>query len=253
MSLTTTERQDMAIPEPSAAQSVLSIIARAATDPSVNIEKMQALLDMQERISAKQAEQEFNTAFARLSGKLPRIKRDGCVAYEDKKTGELVKAFKFATWEAIMLNIQPLLADEGFTLSFESAPRQGDGGGLMVTGTLSHAGGHSRSATIPLPLDNSGGKNNLQGYGSTFSYGRRYTATMLLNIVTEGEDSGGGMPGAKISDEQRQELLDLVADTKSDFKKFLAWLGVGELTDLPATSFLKAKSQLIAKQKQAAA
>lgn len=186
------ERQASKIVAHQAAEqpNMLAIVARAAADPAVDVSKMQALLDMQERIMGRQAQAEFNQAFARLSGKMPRIKRDGTVSYEDKQ-GNKKPAFKFARWEDIMRAIGPDLDAEGFALTFKTQPRAGDGGGLLVTGKLLHVGGHFEEASIPLPLDSSGGKNNLQGYGSTFSYGKRYTATMLLNIVTEGEDDCG--------------------------------------------------------------
>jgi hypothetical protein len=99
------------------------------------------------------------------------------------------------------------LQREGFSLSFDTAPRQGEGGGIIITGTLSHVGGHKRTASIPLALDSSGGKNNIQGMGSTFSYGKRYCATALLNIITEGEDDDGVRGGAKfITDDQADDL-----------------------------------------------
>jgi hypothetical protein len=218
--------------------SVLAIISRAASDPSVDVAKLEKLLEMQERITARAALEEFNRSFARLAGKLPRIKRDGTVCYEDKQ-GNKKPAFKFARWEDIMRHIQPMLDEEGFALGFETAPRA-DGGGLLVTGTLVHTGGASRTASIPLPLDTSGGKNNLQGYGSTFSYGRRYCSTMLLNIVTEGEDDDG-VRGAQefITDEAVTAIAAELKRRKIPEVEFVVAMGVRSLEeiqvkDLPA-------------------
>lgn len=178
--------------------SILAIISRAAADPNVNVEKMQALLGMQRDIRREEAEAEFNSAFVRLQRALPIITRKGTLEYPVNKNepdGPKRKISTFARWEDIMREIQPILDNEGFALSFNTAPRQGDGGGLIVTGTLLHVAGHSRSACIPLPLDASGGKNNLQAYGSAFSYGCRYTARMLLNFVTTDEDDDGKAAG----------------------------------------------------------
>lgn len=186
----TESRAMAAAPAETEAAAFHGMLERLASNPDVDVAKMQAILDVQERIMDKRALAEFNAAFARLAGNLPRIKRDGSVAYEDKQ-GNKKEAFKFARWEDIMTAIRPALDAEGFALTFKAKPRAETGGGLEVTGRLLHIGGHSEEASIPLPLDSSGGKNNLQGYGSTFSYGKRYTATMLLNIVTEGEDDDG--------------------------------------------------------------
>jgi hypothetical protein len=45
-----------------------------------------------------------------------------------------------------------------------------------------------------LQLDTGPGRNQNQAMGSTLSYGKRYTAEMLLNIVREGEDTDGKHP-----------------------------------------------------------
>jgi hypothetical protein len=236
---------------------MLAIVARAASDPNVDVEKMRALLDMQERIIGRQALAEFNAAFARLAGKLSRvkIKRDGTLEYPINKNdpdGPKRKIANFARWENIMGVIGPYLDEEGFALCFESSPRQGDGGGLVVTGTLLHTGGHARTASIPLPLDSSGGKNNLQGYGSTFSYGKRYTATMLLNIVTEGEDDDG-VKGAQefINDSQKDELLALLRETRTELGRWLHMVpGTQSVEEIPTAAFVVCKNSLLTKRAQ---
>lgn len=197
------ETQSTAVALP--VERVLSAVIAAASDPSVDVAKMRELLGLQKELMAMQAEQQFNEAFHRLSFDMPRIKKGGAVEYKGKI------AFHFATWEGIDTIIRPLLQREGFTLSFDSVQRQGDGGGLLVTGTLSHVGGHKRTASIPVPLDSSGGKNAIQGYGSALSYGRRYTTTALLNIVTEGEDDDGVRGGKRfIQPEAAEDLRALL-------------------------------------------
>jgi hypothetical protein len=226
------------------ASGMLAIIARAASDPAVNVEKMQALLAMNERIEAKQAQAEFAAAFARLAGKLPTIKKDGTVAYDDKQ-GNKRPAFKFARWEDIMRAIKPDLDAEGFALTFKCQPRQGDGGGLLVTGKLIHVGGHTEEASMPLPLDSSGGKNNLQGYGSTFSYGKRYTATMLLNIVTEGEDDDGVKGGQEfINDDTVAAINAELVKRKVNVDAFLDFLGVKSVTEIQVKDLAKARNAI---------
>ena len=196
---------------PMQSEAFLSVIARAAADPSINVEKMQSLLDMQMRIMERQAEAAFNEAMARLQPKLPRIVREGKASYGQGKGG-----YNYARYEDIDRMIRPLLNEEGFALSFDSVWNDKL---CTIIGKLSHSGGHSTAASIPLPLDTSGGKNGIQGMGSTLSYGKRYCVGMLLNIVTVGEDddatyeacknidTGGYAPGTK-------EAQDYVAAKK---------------------------------------
>jgi hypothetical protein len=77
-------------------------------------------------------------------------------------------------------------------------------------------------------LDSSGGKNNIQGMGSSFSYGKRYTTTALLNIVTEGEDDDGARGGARfISEVQADELRELCRMAGRQEGPFLARVFAG--------------------------
>jgi hypothetical protein len=173
--------------------SILAMLERVSQNPNVNVDTMKAMLDMWERIQNKNAEVAFNRDFAAMSLDMPRIQRDGSVSYENKKTGQMEEAFKFALYEDIDKVIRPILERHGFSLSFTTSERQG--GGLTVNGILAHREGHSRTTSLPLALDTSGGKNNLQAMGSSSSYGRRYAACILLNIITVEEDDNGSAEG----------------------------------------------------------
>ncbi len=225
------------------AVSIIDVISRAAQDPSVDVDKMTKLVELHERVQAREAKIEYSNAMARLSMKLPRVKRNGVVTYEDRNVkGKMNEAFHFARYEDIDRVIRPLLSEEGFSLSFKAEPREGTGGGIVVTGTLNHIGGHSESASIPVALDSSGGKNNIQAMGSSFSYGKRYTATMLLNIVTEGEDNDAQtIPPEFISPKQVDQIYDLLTQcnmtTPESRKRFYAYAKVERAEDIRADQY----------------
>lgn len=239
-------------------QQVLNAIIGAAANPDVDVGKMQALLGLQKELMAMQAEQEFNAAYQRLQVKLPRITKRGQVEYKDKRTNEMQKAFKFATYEAIDDALRPLEQEEGFYRSFDTAPRQGDGGGVVVTCTLHHSSGHKRISSIPVPLDTSGGKNNIQGYGSALSYGKRYTTNAIHNIITENEDDDGKRGGQRfITEAQVEELQALAKQAGREETPFVERLFAGEIHTFDeievGTAFNAAKSTLmgIVRQQQA--
>jgi hypothetical protein len=192
------------------------------------------------------AEAEFNQAFHRLQ--LPRVTKSGEVEYKNKQ-GVMEKAFSFAKWEDIDAAIRPLLHAEGFVLSYDTAPRAGDGGGVIVTGTLRHVAGHSKTASIPVPLDVSGGKNSNQGYGSALSYGKRYTTTALLNLVFEGEDDDAVAAGIKfISAAQVAEITNLLTETGSNQTAFLQHFEVTALENLTLDDYVGAVNMLNVKK-----
>lgn len=190
---TTLSDTDLAIASPPVTNpnEVLSVILKMASDPALDISKLQALLDMQQKMEIRAAEIEFSRGLARLSAKMPQVPKNGRVSLGiDKDSGKDKGSYPFTRWEDMDKVIRPLMAEEGFVLSFDSVP---DERGVMitVTGTLLHRDGHHRCASMLLQLDSGPGRNNLQAMGSTLSYGKRYTAEMLLNIVREGDDKDG--------------------------------------------------------------
>lgn len=162
---------------------VLTAVLEMARDSSLDIAKLQMLLEMQQKMEARQAEIEFSRSLARLSAVMPQVPKNGRVSL-----GEGKGSYPFTKWEDMDKVIRPLMAEEGFVLSFDSIPHEK---GVMITGTLLHRDGHYRTASMVLQLDTGPGRNNNQAMGSTLSYGKRYTAEMLLNIVREGNDNDG--------------------------------------------------------------
>lgn len=162
---------------------LLEVIARAARDPSVDIDKMERLLEMQERVLSRQAREAYTAALAEMQPKLPVITERGKIL---NKASEVQSTY--ARWEDVNEAIRPFLAEHGFSLSFRTGRTGAD---VTVTGVLAHRDGHSEETTITLPSDGSGAKNAVQAVGSSTSYGKRYTAFALLNITSKGEDDDG--------------------------------------------------------------
>jgi len=224
--------------------SLLPAIITLAKDPSVDVAKLAALLDMQAKMEARQAEREAIEAFTALSANLPRVKKTGVIDMGTKGS------MKFAKWEDMDKVIRPLLVENGFSLSFNSVERPG--GGLTVTGELMHRSGHVRTATIALALDTGAGRNNLQAMGSSLSYGKRYCAEMLLNIVREGDDDDGTKGGAAfVTAEQVAELQGLIEETGADEAKFLQAAGAAHIGEIAAGAYTMAKNLLLSRKRRA--
>lgn len=170
-------------PIESSATAIIQVIERAASNPDVDIDKMERLLQMQERILARNAEAAFNTALAKMQNELPVIDENGVIR---NKYGEVQS--KYAKFEDINEAVKPIMREHGFAISFRTAF---EGGEVVVTGVLTHESGHREESAVKLPADASGNKNNVQGWGSSISYGKRYTMNALLNITSRGEDNDG--------------------------------------------------------------
>lgn len=228
--------------------SFLEAIKQAALDPSVDIQKMHGLLDIQERLMNKQAEINFNSALGGLQSDLPRIKKDGKIQHRDKNTGKMVDIAGYATYESIDDIIRPLYLARGFSLRFNTRESNGK---VVVTGTLSHKDGYSITDEVPLSIDASGAKNNVQGVGSTIAYGKRYLVGMLLNLVFDGEDDDGKSSGfIPLSDEQAEEIKTMLKKSGADVSAFLKWAKASTVDEMDAIKYDAAINLLNAKLKE---
>lgn len=236
-----------AIPAPSEASAIVQMIERVALNPNVDIEKLERLLAMQERIMATNARVAYTAALAAMQSTLPVIPERGGIK---NAKGEIQS--KYALWEDINEKILPKLAEHGFSLSFRTGLTSD--GKLTVTGILAHAEGHQEETTIVLPYDSSGSKNAVQAVGSSTSYGKRYTASALLNITSRGEDDDGKKGGGDgpINEEQVATIQKLIIQaapqgSTNAIEIFLKWAKLDRIEDLAASKFDKAVAQLNAK------
>lgn len=178
-----------------AGATMMDVIARAAADPNTDVDKLERLLAMAERIKAQEAKAAYTRDLATMQPKLPVIDEKGGI----KNNAGVVQS-TYAKWEDINDAIQPILSAHGFALSFR--PGIATDGKVTVTTVLAHADGHSDEATVTLPHDASGSKNSVQAVGSSFTYAKRYGAIGLLNITSRApgdrDDDGqtGGLGGA---------------------------------------------------------
>ncbi len=156
---------------------------RLATDPNVDVTKLERLIEMQERILRHQAKAEFDAAFSEMQGELPVIDERGAIMVDSKVRSN------YAKYEDIQAAIRPVLQRHGFAIRHRNEAMPD--GRLRIVGVLSHRGGHSEQDEFICPADKSGGKADIQAIGSTRSYGMRYTTISLLNIETRGVDDDG--------------------------------------------------------------
>lgn len=222
------------------AASIMAVISRAASDPATDVVKLEKLLDMYERITARQAQAAYAAALSEMQPGLPVIAERGGI----KDRGGNVQS-TYALWEDINDAIKPVLARHGFALSFRTGYEADK---IIVTGVLSHRDGHSEQTTMHLPLDTSGSKNAVQGVGSSTSYGKRYTASALLNLTSRGEDDDGVMAGAHLITDAQRDALNILADNVgADKRKFCEFFNIDSISKLPARDHKRAEDMLKAK------
>ncbi len=224
--------------EPAAASentAMVSMFERMASDPNVDVDKLERLMQMRERAIERQAKADFDAAMADLQPELPTI----------GERGNAAGRYTYALWEDINTAIKPVLQKHGFALTFRTDFKDG----ITVTGVLSHRAGHREETSITLPSDSSGSKNAVQAVASSVSYGKRYTAGALLNLTSHGEDDDAYRAAVEvITEAQEIQINDMLEATGSDKAKFLKWLKVDSVSAIPAKSFDAVMKTLRAKE-----
>jgi ERF superfamily len=232
------ERQLPPAPSSDNLSAILTLIERMALDPCADVQKLERMVAMYERLRAKEAELAYNAAKGRILKRLADIKivKNRPVLSEidkGKRQKGVFEAFRYAPLEEIDKHLRPLLAEVEMDLSYSDEPWEG--GGIVIRGRLKHLpSGHYEDSFMPAPLDTTGGKSNVQAVGSTNSFLRRYVACNIFNIVVVGDDDDG--TGGNIDETQTRTILDLMKKAKVGLKflKYMRARSVEEAGSLEA-------------------
>lgn len=163
----------------------VSMFERLALDPNVDVDKLERLIQMQERIMRHDAKAAFDGAFAKMQHEIPVIDEKGRIEVK----GALRSTY--AVLEDIHDAIKPVTARHGFAIRHRTEWPADKPGIIRIVGILSHEQGHSEETVFEAPMDRSDYRTDIQSMGSTVSYGRRYTTLDLLNISTRKADNDG--------------------------------------------------------------
>lgn len=156
--------------------SMLATISRLALDPRCDMEKLERLMALQERMEAKSALESFNAAFAEMQCEMPSV---------EKRTQNTHTKKMYADLDDINYAVRPVMAKYGFGVSFKV---KNNDGAVKIIGILMHKAGHREETEMILPLDKGAQRSAVQEVGSTTTYGKRYVMCALLNI-TSGDDN----------------------------------------------------------------
>lgn len=221
-------------PELPAATTPMAMIERAVAS-GASIETIEKLMALHERFEANQARKAFNEAISEAKRLLRPVVRN--------REGHNSK--RYADFAAIASAVDPILADLG--LSYRFRTDQGDR--INVTCILSHRDGHQETTTLSGPPDTSGSKNAIQAIGSTLTYLQRYSLVQMLGLAASDDDDGRkGGAGEPIMPDQVEALRTMMAEVGADEAKFLKYLKVDTLADLPVSRFRDAVDALQAKR-----
>ena len=213
-----------------------NIMLQMAIERNADIDKLEKLMDLQERWEAKQAKMDFVNALAKF--------REDCPDIEKTKQGHNCK---YAPLGDVIRAITPAMANNGLSHSWT---QKQENGSLTVDCVVTHISGHSERTSLTAPPDNSGGKNSIQALGSTNSYLQRYTLFAILGLASK-DDDGKASGSGYITNEQEAELNLLFGKLPLDAQEaFLKWLKIEDISDIVASQYNQAKNAINSKIKK---
>lgn len=213
----------------------------------LDVEKLERVFAMQERMDEKNAERLFNTALAAFQSEMPPVFK-----WRQESKGK----YNYAAYDDIMKLARPILRKCGLSISCDQSDTTE---AITVILTISHTAGHSRVCRYTTPKDGpiktADGRNvtsHAQAQSSSNSYARRICLCNALDIVVTDEDDDGAAAATQtISQDQAAEIYNLLEqiDDKETTKRFLAWIKVESVDQIPADAYAPAVKNLRAKIK----
>lgn len=203
--------------------SVLEIAVQQGAD----IEKLTALMALQERWEANQARKSYNTAMAEFKKNPPRIEKNKHV-----KAGKGPDAPQYwhPTLDHVTDTITAALSAVGISHKWKVNQTEQ----IAVTCVLTHEMGHSEETTLRAAADTSGSKNSIQAIGSTVTYLERYTLLAAVGMAAVGIDNDG--QGDKLPEPEVMERVNWIKaardlpETKKIFGAAYKWAQEGKDT-----------------------
>jgi len=228
------------------AAGLMQVITRAASDPGMDVEKLERLMSLYERVNASSAEQSYHDAMNQAQAEMGPIAVDSTNSQTSSK---------YASYPALDRALRPIYTKHGFSLSYDTgdSPKPDH---VRVLCRVAHRDGHKEIHHADLPADGLGAKGGAvmtktHASGAAFSYGQRYLLKLVFNISTgESDDDGNSATvTAHITDDQVSDLVALMEEVGADRDRFLNYLRIDTLAHLPANRLDAAIKALEAKRR----
>jgi len=211
-----------------------------------NVEVVERLIALQKEMRADEDRRDFARALANLQSECQPVSASKAVPNKDGTV-----RYKYAPFEGIMKEVSPLLARNGFSVTFDTAI--GDGR-VTVTCTLMHTSGHAQSNKFACRIGQGPPmSSDAQGDGAATTYAKRFALCAALNIVVEQDTDGADDArnvGEVIDWKDAVELKERVHNCGADVKAFLAYAGAKTFEEIQKNR-LEALHKMLCKKEAA--
>lgn len=197
-----------------------------------NVNAMEKLVGLYERMQEKDAKSAFARAFSKLQAEMPPVQAMKPVPNRDGST-----RYKYAPYEEILKQIKPYLDKHGFSIRFSQ--KIPDEKRITMICTLMHVDGHSESNDFTCRVGQGPpSSNESQADGSASSYAQRGALCDCLNIQVRQDDDGRAEGGSDvITQEQADELEHRLKMVNGNVVDFLGLAGTKTFAEIQASKY----------------
>jgi len=231
---------------------LLATIASAASDPNVDVAKMQALVSLHKELEVDRDHRDFTYHMAVLQGEINQIATDAANTHTSSR---------YATYAALDLALRPHYVAHGFMVQFTSGLSERGPQWVRVDCIVSR-GAWSTTSSVDIAMSTQGARGGqvmtpTHASASALSYGKRYSLGMAFNVAIAKDDDGNAAGVKTLSPTQVEELDRLCDQGEVDKSILCEKVGVSDFAEIPATEFdrcrtwLRATAARVAATKQA--
>lgn len=197
------------------------LIAEAIAQ-DLDLEKIEKLMDLQERYEKREAQKMFNQAMNEFQANKPELVKTNQVAFKDVK-------FRFIPLGKIQKLVDPVLSKYGLSYTWKQKEEivdiiDPDNKKETIKATkytiiceVKHKAGHVEKSELSSLADPTGSKNPIQAIGSAVSYLKRYTLKNALGLSADEDDDGmNSFPSVdEVKDLQLEKVMDLYMEKQN--------------------------------------
>jgi hypothetical protein len=158
-----------------------SFVERVVCDPSIDVNKLEQVFALQERVADREARRRFAEAMNALQREMPQVTKDA-----------ISQNRRYATYEAVDAAIRPYYTKHGFSVSFTVHAANNR---IRVGCKVKHVGNHEETEhELESGPDMSGArgqatKTEVQGVGSVVTYLKRYTIMAAFAVALQDDET----------------------------------------------------------------
>ena len=193
------------VAQPSTALTPVELI-RIAVSQNADIDKLQKLMDLQDRYEKNEARKAFAAAMQKFKANPPIITKNKAVSFGNTN-------YRHATLDNVCDEVTKGLSGVGITHAWKVKQEKDL---ITVICKLTHELGHSEETELSGVPDNSGSKNAIQAVGSTVTYLERYTLLAACGLAAKNEDVDGATSGKPVIPvEELEKAIKEISEAKS--------------------------------------